>query len=129
MRWERSADRTVLVVEDDAATREVLGLAFEVHGYDVAAAANGREALDYLRGHPRPGVILLDLMMPVVDGAGFMELYRQVPGPHAPIIVITAAEGRYRSDSLVHAQEVVPKPLSLDHLIAVVRQHTGHRAA
>ena len=101
--------------------------ALQEDGYDVATARNGLEAMKVVR-RLRPDVILLDLMMPVIDGVGFMELYQQVPGPHAPIIVITAAEGRYRSDALGHARDVLPKPLSLDRLLTAVRQHIGQLA-
>ena len=118
----------VLVVDDDPHILAILQDALQEDGYDVATARNGMEAMTVVR-RLRPDVILLDLMMPVVDGAGFMELYRQVPGPHAPILVITAAAGRYRSDSLEHARDVLPKPLSIDRLLAAVRQHTRHLAA
>ena len=101
----------VLVVDDDPQILAMLKEALQEDGYDVATARNGIEAMKAVRRR-QPDVILLDLMMPVIDGAGFMELYLQVPGRHAPIIVITAAAGRYRSDALGHAQDVLPKPFS-----------------
>ncbi len=118
----------VLVVDDDPQILAMLKEALQEDGYDVATARNGIEAMKAVRRR-QPDVILLDLMMPVVDGAGFMELYRQVPGPHAPILVITAAAGRYRSDSLEHARDVLAKPLSIDRLLAAVRHYTRHLAA
>ncbi len=62
---------TVLVVEDDAETRALLRVALTADGYDVATVANGREAMHHLRSHADACIILLDLMLPVMDGAHF----------------------------------------------------------
>jgi CheY-like chemotaxis protein len=85
-------DLPVLVVDDDPALRELLRRTLEAKGYVVAEAANGREALGRLRETP-PGVILLDLMMPEMDGFEFLEeLRRDEAGRRIPVIVITAKD-------------------------------------
>src|SRR5262245_6942739 len=82
--------RTVLVVEDDAPTREVVGLILSSQGYATREAKNGQEALDRLRQGPPPGLILLDLAMPVMDG---FEFRRRQLGDAAlasvPVVVLS----------------------------------------
>ena len=125
MAGARQAGSRILLVEDHADTRAATALLLEDRGYVVTTAENGREALRRLRGGDRPDLILLDLMMPVLDGWSFLDLYRQLPGPHAPVIVITAAAREARS-AVAHAvEEVVPKPFSVDKVLALVRQYTG----
>jgi signal transduction histidine kinase/DNA-binding response OmpR family regulator len=82
----------VLLVEDDAETREVMARTLEKAGWTVSEAGNGQEALDIMSGlHPR--LILLDLMMPVMDGFDFLTAMRARPEwQHIPIIVITAKD-------------------------------------
>ncbi len=83
---------SVLVVEDDAVTREMLGRILRRDGWGVAEARNGREALERLAGS-RPDLILLDLMMPEMDGFEFVEhLRRDGSGGRIPIVVVTAKE-------------------------------------
>jgi CheY-like chemotaxis protein len=82
----------VLIVEDDAAICSSLGEALRDEGFDVSTAANGREALERLRGGPPPSAIVLDLMMPVMDGWDFrqQQLLDPVLSP-VPVVVVTAA--------------------------------------
>src|SRR5262245_22329913 len=83
--------QTILVVEDFPDTREGLRRVLVAEGYDVAEARDGREALDYLRDKPAPAVVLLDMLMPVVDGWRFLEEFRTMGSSHhVPIILITA---------------------------------------
>jgi CheY-like chemotaxis protein len=85
-------DRPILVVDDDPALREMLRRTLEREGYRVVEADNGREALARVRELP-PGAILLDLMMPTMDGFEFIaELRRHDEGRSTPIIVITARD-------------------------------------
>src|SRR5687768_2885594 len=81
---------TVLVVDDEPGIRDFLATALENEGYAVLIATNGAEALEYARAQ-RPHVILLDLLMPVMDGRTFAAVYSQSPGPHAPIIAMSAS--------------------------------------
>lgn len=80
----------VLVVDDHAATREPLARLLRYEGYETAGAANGAEALRALDA-ARPDVVLLDLMMPKMDGLGFLEAVRREERyRHLPVIVMTA---------------------------------------
>jgi CheY-like chemotaxis protein len=85
-------DRPVLVVEDDADTRELLRRLLERDGFTVVEAETGRVALDRVR-EQAPGLILLDLMMPEMDGFEFLaELRRQTGGRGIPVVVVTAKD-------------------------------------
>src|SRR4051812_2934602 len=82
--------RTLLVVEDNAITREGLAVVLRREGYAVVTAANGREALDCLRAGSAPALILLDMMMPAHDGWWFLEKRRRDPWlASAPVIITT----------------------------------------
>jgi signal transduction histidine kinase/CheY-like chemotaxis protein/HAMP domain-containing protein len=84
---------SILVVEDDQPTRELLCLSLESMGYTAEAAVNGRSGLDWLASHPVPRLILLDLMMPEMDGFEFLRELRKRPGlMDVPVIVVTAKE-------------------------------------
>jgi CheY-like chemotaxis protein len=88
-----SPPRPVLIVEDDADLREMMAQLLTLEGYHIDTAANGREALEYLNEAPRPDVILLDLMMPKLDGFGVIERLRANSElRNIPIIVISAKE-------------------------------------
>ncbi|MGE0715003.1 MAG: response regulator [Alphaproteobacteria bacterium] len=83
--------RSVLIVEDDPPSRELLRRAVEAAGLEAAETENGLKALDWLRRNPKPGLILLDLMMPEMDGFAFLEELRAEPGwRDLAVVVITA---------------------------------------
>jgi CheY-like chemotaxis protein len=87
-----AATQLALVVEDDANTREMLQRNLVKHGWEVAEAINGLEALDRI-AERRPSIILLDLMMPEMDGFAFLQALRQrEDGKEIPVVVITAKE-------------------------------------
>ena len=81
---------SVLVVDDDPDVRDTVVLALEDEGFAVLEAAHGAAALEVV-AHAEPAVILLDMRMPVVDGWEFARRYRELPVPHAPIVVLSAA--------------------------------------
>ena len=84
---------SILVVEDDLPTREALCRSLTSMGYVAHAAVNGRSGLDWLANHPAPNLILLDLMMPEMDGFEFLrELRKQPAFANVPVIVVTAKE-------------------------------------
>ncbi|MCF8478693.1 MAG: response regulator [Pseudolabrys sp.] len=84
---------TILVVDDDPDVRSLIKVTVEAAGLTSAEASNGRVALDWLDRHPPPALILLDLMMPDVDGFEFLEKIRVVAGlDEVPIVVLTAKD-------------------------------------
>src|SRR5262245_1603772 len=88
-----SSDASILVVEDDLPTRETLCRMLTGMGNVAHAAVNGRSALDWLDSHPAPSLILLDLMMPEMDGFEFLRELRKGPAfAEIPVIVVTAKE-------------------------------------
>src|SRR5215208_7746500 len=96
----------VLIIEDDRETRDALTVFFEIEGYDVSCASDGREGLSEARAQ-HPDVILLDLMMPVLDGWGFRaEQKRDASIASIPVVVVSALSDRRDID----ASAFVPKP-------------------
>jgi len=119
---------TVLIVDDDVALVEALTDFLEYEGYGVATAADGLAALDQLRRGLRPCVILLDLMMPGMNGWDFRrEQMKDDELEDIPVIVMTAANLSARS---VKAElgdvEFVPKPAPKNMLVAAIRRRCGH---
>jgi CheY-like chemotaxis protein len=112
----------ILIVDDDPDIRDSLKEVLEDEGYTVSCVGNGREALDYLRRTPtRPCVILLDLMMPVMDGWQFRREQKQDPTiAGIPLIVITATGKR---PVLIDADELVMKPLDLGRLFEAIERY------
>jgi CheY-like chemotaxis protein len=112
----------VLIVEDDEDLRDMMAQMLTIEGFTAATVANGREALDYLHGATRPHVILLDLMMPVMDGWEFRR--RQQADPElarVPVIVLSALDPARASP--VDAAAFLKKPLDFDRLLELVRSH------
>jgi CheY-like chemotaxis protein len=104
----------VLIVEDDADIRETLAELLATAGYDTAQAANGREALDQARRAP-PDLIVLDLMMPVMDGWQFRSAQRRDPAL-APIpVIVVSASGATAS---IDADAFLQKPFPMERLVA-----------
>jgi CheY-like chemotaxis protein len=110
---------TILVVDDDEDCREALTFLLAGEGYAVASAANGREALDYL-SHSPISLIILDLMMPVMDGWEFRRMQKSDPRLRSvPVVVLTAAWNPHSID----AQAIIRKPIDIDALITAVKQN------
>jgi CheY-like chemotaxis protein len=109
-------DRTVMVVEDDVATRELLMQVLTFEGFTAVGARDGREALRHLREeHVTPEVILLDLMMPVMDGWHFRAEQLKDPAlARIPVVVMSAAGDELPADAHV------AKPFDLDVLLDTV---------
>jgi signal transduction histidine kinase/DNA-binding response OmpR family regulator len=105
-----SAERRVLVVDDDATTRSMLRKLLERQGWDVVEARNGREGLDHVRG-ASPALVLLDLMMPEMDGFAFLEALRERGGDTPPVVVLTAKELSRADQARLagHVQNVLEK--------------------
>jgi len=127
--WGRVNLATVLVVEDDADIRELEQAVLSYAGHSVLAASNGREALDVLDANT-PCVIVLDLMMPVMDGLQFLSEYRARVNGTLPVICLTAAPGDWQKRAVgLGASECFQKPLDMDHLCQRVDHYCGTRAS
>lgn len=113
----------VLIVDDDVDIREALAEILEQRGFAVTSAPNGAAAVRELRAMDKPpGAILLDLMMPVMDGYEFLELRRREPFlASIPVIVITAGHGVDRA-RVGEATPVIPKPIELSKLMSALQQ-------
>jgi CheY-like chemotaxis protein len=113
----------VLIVEDDEDLREMMAQLLTLEGFQAATAANGREALDYLHHHSIvPDVILLDLMMPVMDGWEFRRRQKADPAiAPVPVIVLSALDQARALN--VDATAFLKKPLDFDRLLSLVRSH------
>ena len=110
----------VLVVDDDADIRDLLAHFLEVEGFHVASARNGQEAIDRLRQGDRACVILLDLMMPIMNGWQFRSAQKEDPALAAiPVVVISAVVPDHAPP--IDANAYMRKPLDLDRLLTTVR--------
>ncbi|MDA8321425.1 MAG: response regulator transcription factor, partial [Actinomycetota bacterium] len=111
----------VVVAEDDRATRESLVTAFELEGYQVIGVGDGAQALEVI-GSARPGIVVLDIGMPVVDGLSVCRRMR-ARQDHTPVLILTArSEVSDRVSGLdAGADDYLAKPFSLDELLARVR--------
>ena len=114
------------MIEDEKGIRDLMHRALVDAGYEVVEASDGAAALDLI-GASRPDVILLDMLMPVMDGWEFARLYRERPGPHVPIIVVTAAHNAAARARQINAAGFLDKPFRLDALVACVARVTGSR--
>ncbi len=118
---------TILVVDDDDDIRNTLSEALEIEGYQVARAADGHQALDELRRqveeHAAPCVVLLDLMMPVMNGFQFIAAQQQEPElANVPVVVISA----FGQPQQLPAAGFLPKPVALHKLLTVVERVCKH---
>ena len=119
MRRENPA--AILIVDDDKDMLDGLSELLAAKGYQVAAARDGREALDYLRDNPPPKLILLDIAMPRMDGWEFLRRKaqdRKLAG--IPVVIMSGTETRPPGD---HA--FIPKPCNPEKLLDAVRRHSS----
>lgn len=131
-KYARLRHSPVLVVEDDPDTRQLLGNALQKAGWKVQVAENGRVALERITGGIAssvfPGLILLDLMMPELDGLTFLDIFRRIPkAREVPVIVLTAkdltADERHQLNGCV--QKVLQKGMSTELVLQEVSDLLG----
>lgn len=113
----------VLVVEDEPDIRDLMVAVLESEGYAVRSAAHGADALAQLRVGSPPCVILLDLMMPVMDGWTFCREKQKVPELAAiPVVVVSAVSKRDPRNAGAGVVEHLPKPIEIGALLAAVER-------
>jgi CheY-like chemotaxis protein len=114
----------ILVIDDNDDLRETVQMLLEASGYSVVTAANGRAALAHLKDGARPGLILLDLMMPDMNGWQFLEHARGDQSLSAiPILIMTAHQPT--DVARMPLAEVVPKPFDAATLLAAIARHVS----
>ena len=115
--------RLILLIEDDKDIRDSVSEVLEVEGFKVVSAANGQEGLEYLRspGSARPDVILLDLMMPVLNGMQFRTLQlSDSKFANIPVIVMSADNRALLKAEEMKSTRCILKPLDIADLLSVI---------
>ena len=111
--------KSVLVIDDEEGIRETLQLALEFEGYDVHTAANGKEGFEALEKMRRPCLILLDLMMPTMNGWEFANAIGESEHRAIPVVIISAFDDQAKG---LPVRTVLKKPIDLSTLLAIVQQ-------
>jgi CheY-like chemotaxis protein len=115
---------TLLLVEDDEPTQSVMKTVLRLSGFEVTTAANGREALDRLRAEPKPGLILLDLMMPGMDGWQFRRRQRQDPGlADIPVVLVSATNDLHEQCQALGADAYLQKPVVFSEMLDLLKRY------
>jgi CheY-like chemotaxis protein len=114
--------RSILVVDDDDDVRDSVRLLLEDEGYDVHTAADGREALALLRRIPLPGLALVDLRMPVMDGVELIHaIRRDARLARLPVLAFSAGSTLAPPPGV----PLLQKPIGLQRLLDAIRSHTA----
>jgi CheY-like chemotaxis protein len=112
----------VLIVDDDLDMIEVIELVLHDAGYATRSALNGQQALDAVAAE-MPALIVLDMLMPVMNGWQFAQVFRSRYGRAVPIVVATAAEHIERRRNGLDVTDVLPKPFEISDLLRLVARH------
>jgi CheY-like chemotaxis protein len=113
--------KTILIIEDNPAVVSTMKALLELEGYRVFTASNGLEGIEALKSIGSACVILLDMMMPVMNGWGFLDFQRGEPQfADIPVIVVSAFGEVAKS---VNPQEIIHKPVKLDLLLSTVHKY------
>lgn len=117
----------ILVIDDDSDIRTILGLALAAEGHEVTEAADGVAGLDRLGSGARPSVILLDMMMPRLDGEGFLKGMRSNANTaDIPFIIVTGHPAARRKAAELGAAGFLVKPVELFDLLKKIHEVDGH---
>lgn len=115
------ATKNIMVIEDDQGIREILKLALTFNGYETTCAENGKEALELLKTSTKPELILLDQIMPVMDGHNFIrELRSKEKFQNTPVVVMSASKPL---DFEGYVQGFINKPIELSELFKVAEHY------
>ena len=120
----KSADgKDILIVEDDKDIAFVLSSFLEGEGYKTWEAENGLQGLEQIKAHGVPDLILLDLMMPKMNGWQFAQAFNLRYDHRCPIIVMTAAADAKRRAKEIDATDGIEKPFELDQVLALIKKY------
>ncbi|MDO9183622.1 MAG: response regulator [Bacteriovorax sp.] len=116
-------EKIILIIEDNIEIQDSIKTALEDEGFKVFTANNGKEGIEALRKIPTPCLILLDLMMPVMNGWEFIEVIsNDIMLSTIPVVVVSAfGDKKYTPIK----SEYIPKPIDLDSLLSTVHKHCG----
>jgi CheY-like chemotaxis protein len=112
----------ILLVEDDENIQQFLTMVLSKEGYQVIIAPNGEAALEISAGH-EPALILLDMHMPTMDGARFLEAYRSTREGATPIVVVTVDHLCISNQMMAGIEAVLLKPFSINDLLNTVKRY------
>jgi two-component system chemotaxis response regulator CheY len=113
----------IMLVDDDDDIREIIAMVLQGEGYSTVEAPNGADALAILKGGARPPLILLDMMMPVLNGAEFLRCIRADPGlASIPVVVLSGDTAARHAAETLGAVACLPKPVELDTLLEVAHR-------
>ena len=122
---------SVLIIEDDPLIRDTLGQILRDEGHAVVSLTDGHQALAYLAlARGRPGLIVLDIMMPWMDGWEFLSRLRQVDERlgEIPVVVMSAADNVERLADVMQLAGALHKPFEIDALLSLVDRHCAREA-
>jgi len=119
-----NADSSVMIVDDDEDIREIGKIVLESHGYRVDAAKDGLDALEKLEHH-RAGLILLDLMMPRMDGEQFLKALRASGKADIPVVLMSGHSEASEIARKLETDGLLRKPVDMDVLLRTVREFIG----
>ena len=115
----------ILLVDDDEDLQCILKNALEIEGYEVLLANNGQEALDILaQKNTIVNCIILDLMMPIMDGTEMLEKLRQNPKLKNIPVILSTAKGIIDQKSIDNSQAVIKKPMKIDLLYDAIKKYS-----
>ncbi len=120
-----SSPYDILIVEDNPTIRGVMQMGFELEGFSVRVACDGLDALNHLEGDSLPQLILIDLLMPKINGFEFLERIKKdptLPASKIPVIVISAVANASR-EKIPHAHAVFSKPVDFELLFQAAEKH------
>jgi CheY-like chemotaxis protein len=112
----------ILIVEDDLSIQEFMTMALEDEGYQVTSASNGAIALDILKSF-EPHLVLVDMLMPVMDGRAFIEACNKLPNTHLHIIALSASRNLQGVMKMPGVDGFLAKPFNLDELLDSVNRY------
>ncbi len=119
----------ILIIDDDHDIRDVVSMVLAAEGYDVETATDGVAGLDRLRVGARPSLILLDMMMPRLDGEGFLRAMRSDPNTaDIPVVILTGHPAARKKAAELGAAGCLAKPVELLDLLGAI-QHADHHPA